>query len=42
LKAAAHLLALDLGFHRTMPAVAPMRLDRLTVIMTGATSTSMH
>jgi hypothetical protein len=32
---AAHLLALDLGIHRIMPAVAPMRLDRLTVILTG-------
>ena len=28
-------LALDLGIHRTMPAVAPMRLDRLTLILTG-------
>jgi hypothetical protein len=28
-------LALDLGIHRTMPSVAPMRLDRLTVILTG-------
>lgn len=28
-------LALDLGIHRTMPAVSPMRLDRLTVILTG-------
>ena len=35
LKAAAHLLALDLGIHRMMPAVSPMRLDRLTVILTG-------
>jgi LytR cell envelope-related transcriptional attenuator len=32
---AGHLLALDLGIHRTLPAVAPMRLDRLTVILTG-------
>jgi hypothetical protein len=32
---AGHQLALDLGIHRTMPAVAPMRLDRLTVILTG-------
>src|SRR3954471_13734377 len=32
---AAHQLALDLGIHRTMPSVAPMRLDRLTVILTG-------
>ena len=35
LKAAGHLLALDLGIHRVMPAVTPMRLDRLTVILTG-------
>jgi hypothetical protein len=33
---AGHQLALDLGIHRTMPAVSPMRLDRLTVILTGA------
>ena len=32
---AGHQLALDLGIHRTMPAVAPMRLDRLTLILTG-------
>jgi LytR cell envelope-related transcriptional attenuator len=32
---AAHQLALDLGVHRTMPAVTPMRFDRLTVILTG-------
>jgi LytR cell envelope-related transcriptional attenuator len=32
---AGHQLALDLGIHRTMPAVSPMRLDRLTVILTG-------
>jgi hypothetical protein len=32
---AGHQLALDLGIHRTMPAVTPMRLDRLTVILTG-------
>jgi hypothetical protein len=38
LKAAGHLLALDLGIHRVMPAVAPMRLDRLTVILTGPLS----
>ncbi len=42
LTAAAHLLALDLGIHRSMPAVAPMRLDRLTVILTGPTGTSTH
>ena len=35
LKAEAHLLALDLGIDRTAPAVDPMRLDRLTVILTG-------
>ena len=28
-------LALDLGIQRTLPAVDPMRLDRLTVILTG-------
>jgi hypothetical protein len=32
---AGHQLALDLGVHRVMPAVNPMRLDRLTVILTG-------
>jgi LytR cell envelope-related transcriptional attenuator len=32
---AGHQLALDLGIRRTMPAVAPMRFDRLTVILTG-------
>ena len=32
---AGHQLALDLGIHRVMPSVAPMRLDRLTVILTG-------
>jgi hypothetical protein len=37
LVAAGHLLALDLGIRRTLPAVAPMRLDRLTVILTGPT-----
>jgi hypothetical protein len=35
LKAAAKQLALDLGIKRTLPAVDPMRLDRLTVILTG-------
>ena len=35
LKAAAKVLALDLGIHRVEPAVDPMRLDRLTVILTG-------
>jgi LytR cell envelope-related transcriptional attenuator len=32
---AGHQLALDLGIHRTMPSVSPMRLDRLTLILTG-------
>ncbi len=35
LEAAAKLLALDLGIQRTAPAVVPMRMDRLTVILTG-------
>ena len=35
LKAAAKQLALDLGIRRTAPASDPMRLDRLTVILTG-------
>ena len=35
LQAAAKQLALDLGIRRTAPAVDPMRLDRLTVILTG-------
>ena len=34
LEAAAELLALDLGISRRQPAVDPMRLDRLTVILT--------
>ena len=34
LQAAAKLLALDLGIQRTAPAVVPMRMDRLTVILT--------
>jgi hypothetical protein len=42
LKAAGRLLALDLGIHRSMPAVAPMRLDRLTVILTGELVTPSH
>jgi hypothetical protein len=37
---AGHQLALDLGIHRLMPAVSPMRLDRLTVILTGPLVTS--
>ena len=32
---AGHQLALDLGIRRTLRAVSPMRLDRLTVILTG-------
>ena len=32
---AARALALDLGIRRTVPAVDPMRLDRLTVILTA-------
>jgi hypothetical protein len=35
LEAAAKQLALDLGIRRTAPAVDPMRLDRLTLILTG-------
>jgi hypothetical protein len=35
LEAAAKQLALDLGVKRTAPAVDPMRMDRLTVILTG-------
>lgn len=35
LKAAGRQLALDLGIRRTAPAVDPMRLDRLTLILTG-------
>jgi hypothetical protein len=38
LKAAAKVLALDLGIKRLAPAVDPMRLDRLTVILTGELS----
>lgn len=34
LQAAAKILAKDLGIRRLMPAVDPMRLDRLTVILT--------
>jgi hypothetical protein len=34
LERAAKTLALDLGVQRTAPAVAPMRLDRLTLILT--------
>jgi len=35
LKAQASQLAKDVGISRTHPAVAPMRFDRLTVILTG-------
>ena len=35
LKAAAKVLALDLGIRRVVPAIDPMRLDRLTVILTA-------
>lgn len=35
LKAAGALLAKDLGITKVKPAVAPMRFDRLTVILTG-------
>jgi hypothetical protein len=42
LKAAGRLLALDLGIRRTMPAVGAMRLDRLTVILTGELVTPSH
>jgi hypothetical protein len=35
LKAAAAELAHDLGIARVKPAIAPMKLDRLTVILTG-------
>jgi hypothetical protein len=38
LKAAAKVLALDLGVHRTAPAVGAMKLDRLTLILTGPLS----
>ena len=35
LRDAAKLLALDLGIQRVEPAVSPMKLDRLTVILTN-------
>jgi hypothetical protein len=35
LERAAKLLAKDLGIGRLRPAIDPMRLDRLTVILTG-------
>jgi hypothetical protein len=34
LQPAAKLLARDLGIHRLKPAIAPMKMDRLTVILT--------
>jgi hypothetical protein len=38
LKAAAKVLALDLGVQRTAPAVGAMKLDRLTLILTAPIS----
>jgi hypothetical protein len=38
LKAAAKQLALDLGIRRTAPAIDPMKMDRLTLILTGPLS----
>ena len=35
LQRAARALALDLGIRRTVPAVDPMKLDRVTVILTS-------
>lgn len=35
LRRAADQLALDLGIERTAPAVEPMQMDRLTIILTG-------
>ena len=35
LERAARALALDLGIRRTVPAIDPMKLDRLTVILTS-------
>lgn len=35
LQRAARALATDLGIRRTAPAVEPMRMDRLTLILTG-------
>lgn len=35
LRAAAKQLALDLGLPRTSPAVEPMKMDRLTIVLTG-------
>ena len=42
LEKAGKLLALDLGIQRTAPAVDPMRLDRLTVILTGPTRLTLR
>jgi hypothetical protein len=38
LKAAAKQLALDLGITRTALAVEPMKMDRLTIVLTGDAS----
>ncbi|MGN0064603.1 MAG: LytR C-terminal domain-containing protein [Nocardioides sp.] len=38
LEAEAKQLALDLGVKRTAPAVAPMKMDRLTLVLTGPLS----
>lgn len=38
LKAAGKQLALDLGIRRTAPSIDPMKMDRLTVILTGPLS----
>ena len=38
LQAQARLLAHDLGIHRLRPAIAPMKFDRLTVILTAGYS----
>jgi hypothetical protein len=35
LREAAKVLTLDLGIHRMLPAIEPMRLDRLTVVLTS-------
>jgi len=40
MKAAAELLARDLGITRVKPSIAPMRPDRLTVILTADFKTS--
>jgi pyruvate/2-oxoglutarate dehydrogenase complex dihydrolipoamide acyltransferase (E2) component len=37
-EAQARLLARDLGINRVMPAVSPMRTDRLTIILSGPQS----